>query len=410
MKIEKHGAPVPPIHPPERQPLRWRARHWLLGIGVLAGAGLYVAAPLTRPGVRPTTSAPKQVPPEDFRVGTRVARTGDIRVYLNGLGNAVPLNTVNVRPRVDGEVVNVLYREGQLVQRGDLLAEIDPRPFQIQLAQATGQLVRDQALLKNAQLNLERMRTLLQQNMIPRQQFDGQEALLQQYEGAVKVDNGVIDNAKLQLTYAHVTAPVAGRLGLRQIDLGNVVHANDPNGMVVITQLQPITVVFTIPEDSIPGVMNKLMGGAKLQVDAYDRAQKHKLASGSVLTVDNQIDPTTGAVKLKAQFANDDFSLFPNQFVNVRLLVDVKDRATIVPSAAIQRGSEGPFVYLVAANQTVTLRPVTPGATEGEDTEIVAGLKPGDVVVVEGADKLREGVSIKGRAQDVTSESARAVR
>lgn len=402
MNTEKNEVAQPARRPLPARALAGPALPWLLLAGVLAGGFFYIL-PRSAPHSFPIRSGvPGSAPADDMRVVTSAARIGDISICLNGLGTVVPLNTVVVRPRVDGELVKVRYQEGKLVQRGELLAEIDPRPFQIQLNQAEGQLMRDQALLKNSQLNLERYRTLFNKDAIAKQAFDTQDSLVHQYEGAVKVDRGQIDNANLQLIYAHVTAPVAGRLGLRQVDLGNVVHVSDPNGMVVITQLKPVSIVFTIPEDSIPAVMKRLMSGEKLAVDAYDRAQKNRIASGAVLTVDNQIDPNSGAVKLKAQFANDDFSLFPNQFVNTRLLVDVKHRVTIVPSAGIQRGSQDTFVYVVKPDQTVTVRTVTLGVTEGDDCEIVAGLKAGEVIVVDGADKLREGVTVKTRRQDAS--------
>ena len=256
-------------------------------------------------------------------------------------------------------------------------------------------MARDQALLTNARIDLERYRVLFEQDSVAKQQLDTQEALVRQYEGTVKVDQAAIDNAKLQLTYCRITAPISGRLGLRQVDPGNIVHAGDANGLVVITQLQPIAVVFTIPEDSLPPVMQKLRAGEKLAVDAYDRSDKVKLASGTLLTVDNQIDPTTGTVKLKAQFANEEMSLFPNQFVNVRMLLDVKRDATLVPGAAIQRGTPGTFVYVVKPDNTVTVRVVKPGPTQGDNVSIEAGLAPGEQVVVDGADKLREGAKVE---------------
>lgn len=287
-----------------------------------------------------------------------------------------------------------------MVQQGALLAEIDPRPYQVVLMQAEGQMLKDQALLENAQIDAKRYQTLFQQDSIAQQQVATQQALVHQYQGAVKADQGQVDSAKLQLTYSRITAPISGRLGLRQVDVGNVVHASDATGLVVITQMQPTSVVFSIPEDNLPSVLDQLRHQKTLSVDAFDRAQQHKLASGVLASVDNQIDPTTGTVKLKAQFANQDNQLFSNQFVNIRMLVDVVRGATIIPMAGVQRGNQGSFVYVVKDDHSVTLRLVTLGPTQGDRVAVNAGLKPGEVVVVDGADKLREGAKVVPTLKD----------
>ena len=387
------------------QPRPWWV--WVILALVLAAAGYF--------GYRYFTAAPgdsaqqaegkggkgsKRGDRGNVPVVTVAARTGDIGVYLNGLGTVVPLNTVTVKTRIDGQLMKVLFREGQLVRSGEVLAEIDPRTYQAQLLQAEGQMARDTALLKNAQIDLERYRVLFKEDSIARQQLDTQQSLVHQYEGTIKVDQAAIDTARLQLMYCRITAPVSGRLGLRQVDAGNMVHAGDATGLVVITQLQPITVVFTIPEDNVPGVMQRLKAGEKLPVDAWDRAEKQKLASGTLLTADNQIDPATGTVKLKAQFGNDDFALFPNQFVNTRMLLETRRDATLIPTAAIQRGTPGTFVYVVKPDSTVTVRPIKLGPTLADRAAVESGVAAGELVVVDGADKLREGATVQQASRD----------
>jgi multidrug efflux system membrane fusion protein len=328
-------------------------------------------------------------------VVTASVRSAEIDAYLTGIGTAAPLRTVAVKARVTGQLLRVAFEEGQLVKEGQLLAEIDPRPFQVQLAQAEGQMARDRALLENARLDLARYRALFEQDSIAKQQVDTQAALVRQYEGAVKVDQSAIDNARLQLVYARITAPISGRVGLRQVDPGNMVTGTEPNGLVVITQLQPITVVFSVPQDNVATVMKRVQSGDKLPVEAWDRELKTKLATGVLASVDNVVDPATGTVKLRAQFANDDNALFPNQFVNVRMKLDTQRDAIVIPSSAVQRGAQGFFVYVVKPDQTATVRAVKPGTIDGQRIAIAEGLAPGEVVVIDGMDRLREGARVE---------------
>jgi multidrug efflux system membrane fusion protein len=325
------------------------------------------------------------------------AKKGNIGVYDQGLGAVTPVYTDLVRSRVDGELMRVLFKEGQIVKKGDLLAEIDPRPYQVQLDQAQGQLLHDQALLKNARTDLDRYKTLLNQQAIPEQQYATQEALVSQYEGTLKIDQAAIDSAKLNLTYSHITAPIDGRVGLRLVDPGNIVHSSDANGLVVITQIDPISVIFTIAEDQLPLVLEKMHSGAALHVEAWDRDNRNKLSDGTLGTIDNQIDPTTGTLRLRANFDNKAGKLFPSQFVNARLLVEQKTGVVLVPNATIQRNSQSTYVWLVKPDQSVTIRTVTTGVTEGDQTEIAAGLNPGDELVTVGVDRLVEGSKVNAQ-------------
>jgi multidrug efflux system membrane fusion protein len=296
----------------------------------------------------------------------------------------------------------VLFREGDTVKAGQLLAEIDPRSFEVQVAQANGQLAKDRALLANAKVDLERYKTLLAQDSIASQQVDTQASLVNQYEASITSDQAQVDSAKLSLSYTRITAPISGRLGLRQVDVGNMVHAADTNGIVLITQVQPIDVVYSLPETNLQQVLRRLRAGQVMAVDALSRDQSKKLAAGKLLTVDNQIDTTTGTVKLKAEFGNADLSLFPNQFVNVRMLVETLQAATVVPSAAIQRGTQGNFVYVVGTDSVVAVRVVGVGPVDGETTVIDKGIVPGDVVVIDGTDRLREGQKVETVSRDTT--------
>jgi multidrug efflux system membrane fusion protein len=391
LSISDLSSPGQPRPAPEAPKSYWLFWLFVLAIG---SAGAYYGIPRILPlisfGNAPIpVAAPKVVP-----VLASAVRQGDMELYLNGLGTVTAFYTVTLRSRVDGQLDKVRFSEGQMVREGDLLAEIDPRPFEVQLQEAEGQLTKDEASLKVAQLDLDRYTSLRRSGSVTQQQLDGQIALVKQSQGALQVDQGQIANARLQITYSKITAPISGRIGLRMVDPGNMVHANDPAGMAVITQLQPIALVFTIPQDDIARVQIRMKTGQPLEVDAYDRDFKMKLASGTLLAIDNQVDATTGTVKLKAIFKNEDNMLFPNQFVNARLLVDVKRDAVIVPSAVVQRGPDSMFCYIVKADSTVEKRDVTIGPTEGDITAIETGLAPGENVVTDGVDKLQNGTKV----------------
>ena len=375
-----------------------RRRLWLwLSLCVLLVLGLvvylvwsHIAAAKSAAAVKAAAKGPPPIP-----VVAATSHKGDIGVYYSGLGAITPFATVTVRSRVDGQLMSIRYREGDTIHKGDLLVEIDDGPYQAALTQAEGQLIRDQALLDNARIDLARYQHLgLRRKPSPEQQLATQQALVHQDEGVVKLDQGQIESAKVNLAYCKIAAPVTGRIGLRLIDPGNIVQAADANGLVVITQMDPISAIFTISEDQLQVVLEKTAAGQTLEVDAYNRDDKTKLAQGSLTTLDNQIDPTTGTLKLRATFQNAKGTLFPNQFVNVRLLVQEKRGVTLVPTAAVQRNSQATYVYVVKPDSTVTVRPITIGTTEGNDSEVTSGLAPGEVVVMTGVDKLQEGSKV----------------
>ena len=385
---KSEGPPPQPQPPPQGKP-----RYWIWGLLVcLVVVGIVISL-LHRQGPAQAGQGKRGFGLPVVPVATAVVRKGDIGVYTNALGIVTPVYTVMVKSRVDGQLMSVNFVEGQMVHQGDSLVEIDPRPYQAQVVQMEGQLVRDKALLENAHIDLERYKIAYASNAIPEQQLATQVAAVHQYEGTVKLDEGQLSNAVVQLIYTHLTAPISGRIGQRPVDPGNIVHATDTNPLAVITQLQPITVVFSVTEDSLPEILQQMSQGNKLAVEAYDSVFEKKLATGTLLTTDNQIDTTTGTIRLKALFANEDNSLFPNQFVNVNLLVRTQRGVLLVPTAAVQRSPEGTFVYVVQTNQTVAMRPVKEGPTEGSVTA-VEGLEEGDIIAADNFNRLQDGVKV----------------
>src|SRR5271167_1839726 len=373
-----------------RRRSRLRPILWLLLVVAIVGAAVWYLprhGRQTSPGGRVTSGGPTPV-------GVAKAQTGDMPVTLNGLGTVTPLAVVTVKTQINGYLMSVAFQEGQHVKKGDFLAQIDPRPYQVALEQAQAQLAKDQALLKNAQVDLQRYNTLVAQNSVATQTRDTQVSLVAQDEATVKADQAQIDTQKLNLTYCHIVSPVTGRVGLRQVDAGNYVQNSDPNGIVVVTQLQPISVIFTLPEDNLPEVFKRWHTGAALPVTAYDRTGATELEKGTLNTIDNQIDTTTGTVKLRAMFNNEQWILFPNQFVNIQLTVDTMHDVDIVPSAAIQRGAPGTFVYVVKPEKTVAVQKVKLGPSDGQRIAILSGLEPGESVVIDGTDRLRDGAKV----------------
>jgi multidrug efflux system membrane fusion protein len=393
LRTEGGSAPVGPSRENDPRP-KGHLWLWLLVLVLIAGG---VTAYLMRSASIPGATRAQgpggtvgQGVSAAVSVGVSQAVSQDVPFYLTGLGSVTAFYTVTVHSRVDGQIMKVYFEEGQTVHAGDPLVDIDPRPFQVGLDQAQGQLAKDLATQANAKLDLGRDQKLWQEGVIPRQQLDAQESTVGQYDGAIQSDKAQIDNEKLQLTYSHVTSPIEGRVGLRLVDPGNIVHASDSNGMLVITQVRPISVVFTLPEDNLPQVVSQ-MRNRSLQVEAYNREDNTKLADGKLETIDNQIDQTTGTIKLKAVFPNQDLSLWPNQFVNVRLLLSVRTNAIVIPSAAIQNGAQGSFVYVVNHGNTAEVRPVQVDFSEGNISVIRQGLSAGEQVVVDGQDKLQSG-------------------
>ncbi len=372
-----------------------RSRTFRVAVGLIVLIALVLGTYEIIRTFRSSQPAGGRAPPVAAQsVGAATIGTGDIRVTVNALGTVTPLATVTVQTQIDGQLISVGFTEGQSVKKGDFLAQVDARPYELQKAQFEGQLAHDQGLLAQAQVDLARYQKLSEQNSIARQQYEDQVYIVQQYQGTVKLDQALIDQQTLNITYCHIVSPVTGRVGLRLIDPGNYVQTNNNTGIAVVTQLQPITVIFPIPEDDLPEIAPQLNGGATLQVLAYDRANVKLLATGLVSALDNQIDTTTGTVKVRAQFENTDNALFPNQFVNAQLLVKTLQNVVTVPTAAIQRGAPGTYVYVINANDTVSVRPVGVGPTDGPMAHVKSGLAAGERVVVDGLDRLRDGAHV----------------
>jgi multidrug efflux system membrane fusion protein len=392
------------LSPPEpRSGSGWRSAMWLLLVLLVAGGAVFWI--VQRSAKEPARTGRLQMS-GPMPVGTAIVEKGDMPVVLNALGTVTPLAMVTVKTQLNGQLTEIAFTEGQMVKKGDFLAQIDPRPYQVALAQAEAQLAKDQAVLKNSEVDLGRYRTLVAQNSIAKQTADTQAALVQQNRATVQVDQAQVDVQKLNLTYCRIVAPISGRIGLRQVDPGNYVQSSDTSGIVVITQLQPISVIFTLPEDNLRSVMRRLRAGAVLTAVAYDRTGATKLDTGRLETVDNQIDTSTGTVKLRAVFENPEQILFANQFVNIQLLLDTMQQASLLPVAAIQRGAPGTFVYVVKPDETVTAQPVKLGPGDTQRIVVTEGIKPGDRVVTDGADRLKEGAKIRLVQSRVTAAPA----
>lgn len=394
------------LQPPKRH--RWGV--WIVILLLLGGAAWYFRG-VAKTQAEKSSGSRKGAGMQAAPVVVATAWKGNLPVYFTGLGTVTAYYTVTIHTHLDGEIMQVYFKEGQFVNKGDALVEIDPRPYQVMLEQAQGQLAKDQATLKDAELNYNRYTVLANEGVIPRQQLDTQTATMDSLKGSIKTDQAAVDTAKLDLVYCHVTAPISGRIGLRLVDPGNIVHAADTNGLVVIMQLEPIAVIFTLPQDQLLEVYRELRTHDRLPVDAYDRDDTTKIESGYLQTIDNQIDTTTGTFKLKAVFNNEHNELFPNQFVNIHLLVSTNKDATIIPATAVQRGPDGTYVYVVNDGNTVKVRSVKVGTTEGNNISIASGLQPGELVVTDGLDKLTDGSKIEAReavgaATGATSESS----